>query len=129
MSNGNTPPTPTRLIRSAVLEEAYAQAKLITEVLSRARALSDILREYQRAQDSAKVQEVAGLIRAALGESTEPDAIRIMDNTLYTAAADLDSDTTEGQAAWNLYLDHFDTRSAQEQFHAHYQALRHLPVE
>ena len=118
-----------RLTRSTELVKAEAQALLISDALARARALSNIMNEYRRSRNDAKVIELSGLIRVALGESTEPDALRLLDDALLQAASVLDSSTDEGQAAWKAYLDHFSERNAQDQYTAYYNAARMLPAE
>ena len=56
-----------RLTRSTELLKAEAQALLISDALARARALSNIMNEYRRSRNDAKVIELSGLIRVALG--------------------------------------------------------------
>ena len=121
---------PDRLTRATALAVLETTAIALPNGIAKARALTDVLREYRNDQNTAKVTTIAALIVPALGAATGDEAERLNDDALYFGASVSDSSTTAGQAAWQAYLDNFDAdRTELQKFNAYLQAARYLPTE
>ena len=116
----------TRLTKTTALEAAYTEAKTITDSIQRGATLAQIMDQYRAAGNTAKVKEIGGLIRTALGESTDPEGKRILGDTLYYLASVSDAATVDGQKAWGLYVAHFES-DPQQHAQAYLNAINFLP--